>query len=389
MSINAEAVGRDAREMPVSQVQSAAGSLSAQLEMVPVPPDDFDAEIVHYDGVCQEMTHIFAVNRWAGVAPEPWVFTRNGEAVAGVLMMVQPLPAGLGSLAVAKWGPALKHEDDANGEAVYEAAIRHLQHEYADTRGMMLSVMPRASKTPRNSDYETLLRLGFKAGSKLKFPNRYIVSLRQDDAALRKSFGQKWRYHLKKSEKEGLTFEHAGAEGIAEFDQLYQAMADRKNFPDHSAYDTVAELMKTPVDGLRPELFFVRHEGELVAGAIIFKAGKTAVYLYGATNDRALPLRAGYFMHWHIIRWLRDHAQADWYDLGGTDGFQGLHQFKKGMVGSAGVIEPVPPVTNYASHLKAKLIGNAAYAARDGLQQVRRVLNNLRSDAAKPDQERS
>jgi hypothetical protein len=165
-------------------------------------------------------------------------------------------------------------------------------------------------------------------------------------------------------------------------------MLDRKKFADHSAYATLAGLMAMANDALRPELFFVRHDGEVIAGAVIFKAGDRAVYLYGATNDRALPLRAGYFMHWHIIRWLRDNTRARWYDLGGTDGFLGLHQFKKGMVGTRGVIQPVPPVANYAAHAWPRFVGNAAFAARDTLQKLRRDIDRLRADRAKPDQRR-
>ena len=166
-------------------------------------------------------------------------------------------------------------------------------------------------------------------------------------------------------------------------------MLDRKRFADHSAYDTVHELMKIENEALRPELFFVRHTGEVIAGAIIFKAGDRAVYLYGATNDRALPLRAGYFMHWHIIRWLRDNTRARWYDLGGTDGFHGLHQFKKGMVGDKGVIQPVPPVANYASHWWPRFAGNAAFFGRDTAQKLKRALDAMSRDKAKPDQKRT
>lgn len=146
--------------------------------------------------------------------------------------------------------------------------------------------------------------------------------------------------------------------------------------------------MAGEVPVLRPEMFFVRKDGEAVGGALIFRGGKTAVYLYGATNAKALPLRAGYLMHWHVIRWLRDNTTADWYDLGGTDGFQGLHQFKKGMVGNAGVVTPVAPIMNYASSAKAQLVGNAAYAARDGLQHIRHFVNWVRHDMARPNQER-
>jgi hypothetical protein len=163
-------------------------------------------------------------------------------------------------------------------------------------------------------------------------------------------------------------------------------MTGRKKFADHSAYDSLTSLMAVSAEALRPELFFVRHGEELVAGAVIFKAGDTAVYLYGATNDRALPLRAGYFMHWHIIRWLRDHTRADWYDLGGTDGFQGLHQFKKGMVGELGVIRPVPPIGNFATNWRARITGEGAYATRELIGQIRRQLEMLSPEAAKPDQ---
>ena len=110
--------------------------------------------------------------------------------------------------------------------------------------------------------------------------------------------------------------------------------------------------------------------GEVIAGAIIFKAGDRAVYLYGATLDRALPLRAGYFLHWHIIGWLKRHTRAQWYDLGGTDGFAGLHQFKIGMVGDGGVVTPVPPTANYAAHRLPFLLGEAAFGARDLVQKL-------------------
>jgi hypothetical protein len=260
--------------------------------------------------------------------------------------------------------------------------------EYAGKRRLMLSVLPRASLTDVNGQYDYLISRGFTSGSVLGFPNRYIVNLRLSDDAQRQSFEQKWRYHLKKSEKAGLSFEHAGAERLGDFEALYVQMLDRKKFADHSAYETLAPLMATDKAGLRPELFFVREGGEIIAGAVIFKAGDRAVYLYGATVDRALPLRAGYFMHWNIIRWLRDNTKASWYDLGGTDGFQGLHQFKKGMVGTAGVIQPVPPVANYAEHWWPRFAGHAAFLARDTVQKLIREIDKRRGDRAHPDQKK-
>ena len=350
---------------------------------------EWDATVAGFDEVCQEQLFTFATTRWPGTVQEPVIFRLGGEIVGGTLMMIQPLPLRLASIAVSKWGPMLKDAHRPDAAAMHAGMVEALIADYAQRRGMMLSVLPRASIEAQNGRYRQLIARGFRPGSILLFPNRYIVNLRLDDAALRKSFAQKWRYHLNKSEKEGLSFEHADISRTGAFHSLYKAMTDRKQFADHSAYETVDALMTMEPASLRPELFFVRDESGIVAGAIVFTAGDRAVYLYGATNDRALPLRAGYFLHWHVIRWLRDNTPARWYDLGGTDGYQGLHQFKKGMVGEAGVIRPVPPVANYAAKPLPFLVGQGAFAARDAYHAVQRAIHAWRNPDRRPDQERA
>lgn len=357
------------------------------LSMHPVPHDAWDGYVAGFEDACQEQTIAFAAIRWPGVVLEPRLFRRDREIVGGALVMLQPMPLGLGGIAVVKWAPMRAgHADrDVWGEMVDQLVV-----EYADRRRLMLSVLPHSGLAMgENRDARLLAERGFHQGAALLFPDRYIVRLRLTDAEIRASFEQKWRYHLNKSEKAGLTFERAAPAELPRFTALYEAMLDRKRFPDHSAYETVETLMHIADERLRPELFFVTHQGETVAGAVIFKAGRRAVYLYGATTEAALSLRAGYFMHWHIIRWLRDNTGAEWYDLGGTDGFQGLHQFKKGMVGSAGVIAPVPPVMNFASHVLPRLIGETAFAARELKHMLGRFVDRLRPDRAKPDQQRT
>ena len=369
------------------QARSATGA-ALLLETRIVSGEEWDRTIAGFDEVCQEQLYAFAVTRWPTVKQEPMLFLLDGKVVGGALMMVQPLPLRLGHIAVSKWAPILADNTCPEADMVHAGMVEALIAEYADKRGQMLSILPRASIGPVNREYERLVGRGFKRGSELLFPNRYIVNLRLDDTEQRKSFQQTWRRQLNKSEKAGLTFERAGPERLPEFETLYTAMTDRKQFSDHSAYETVHALMAMD-EPLRPELFFVRHGDEIVYGALIFKSGDRAVYLYGASNDQALPLRAGYFMHWHIIRWLRENTKATWYDLGGTDGFQGLHQFKKGMVGEAGVIRPVPPVANYASKPLAYLLGTGAFTARDAVYHARRVIDGWRNPKTKSTQTRS
>lgn len=382
MSLGALSISSD------SQFDAAQLPTPSGFAMRPVSPDAWDEAIASFEGVCQEQLATFARARWPGVALEPLLFLLDDEVVGGCLIMVQPLPLRLGAIAVAKWAPMLRHTGGPEADMVYARMIEALRAEYAGRRNMMLSVLPRAALGQINNEYEHLMQRGFRKGATLLFPDRYIVNLRLSDTEQRASFQQKWRYHLNKADKAGLSFEHAGPERRPEFDALYEQMVDRKKFPDHSAYGTVPALMAMENTALRPELFFVRHDGVIVAGAIIFKAGDRAVYLYGATNTVALELRAGYFLHWHIIRWLRDNTAARWYDLGGTDGFQGLHQFKKGMVGERGVVTPVPPVANYAQGWWPRLLGEAAFTGRDLVHVLRRHIDRLRSDRAKPDQRR-
>lgn len=356
--------------------------------MRPVAVEAWDEAIADFEGVCQEQLATFAKARWPDVVLEPQLFFLGDDLVGGCLIMVQRLPLRLGSIAVAKWAPMLRRTSGPAANAVYRGMIDALCAEYAGRRGIMLSVLPRAALGQGNPNYEHLIRRGFRRGATLLFPDRYLVDLRLTDAEQRASFHQKWRYHLNKASKAGLSFEPAGPDRLPEFTALYEQMVDRKKFPDHSAYGTVPALLGIGNPNLRPELFFVRHDGEVVAGAIIFKAGDRAVYLYGATSTAALELRAGYFLHWHIIGWLRANTGARWYDLGGTDGFQGLHQFKKGMVGERGVIAPVPPVANYAERWWPRFIGETAFAGRELAHLFGRHIDRLRPDRAKPDQNR-
>ena len=84
--------------------------------------------------------------------------------------------------------------------------------------------------------------MGFWPGTPQPFPNYYFVRLRQTDVAQRKSLSQKWRYHLSKSEQQGLVFEAASADQLPRFQALYAAMSSRKNFPDYSAYETLSDV---------------------------------------------------------------------------------------------------------------------------------------------------
>lgn len=347
----------------------AARRGSARLERVDAAA--FEVAVSRFDGVSQEQLVTFASHRWPQASLEPLLFRTDEGLIGACLVMVQRLPFGLAQVAVAKWGPFLRSVE-AGAMGRYGLMVEALIAEYAERRGMMLSLVPLPALEPQNAEFDYLVQRGFRQGSQMAWNDRYIVRLDRSEEMRRKSLGQTWRRQLNKAEKAGLHFERAAPDRLPEFTAIYESMIDRKGFEDRSAYrQTISPLMAMEDSALRPELFLVSEGSELIAGAIIFKAGDRAVYLYGATTERALPLRAGYFLHWRIMGWLTANCQARWYDLGGTDGFSGLHQFKKGMVGDNGVISPVPPTANFATRRLPMWFGEGAFFARDQLARLR------------------
>lgn len=369
------------RERPVPM----AGSTSIALNRLPT--SSWDTYISSCDAVSQEQLWAFSQARWPSAQLEPIQFIERGQPVGGVLMMIMTLPLGLGQIATCKNAPVLQSETASDAPARHERMLQAITAEYADRRGMMISLSSRAMPAVANYAEKQQLALGFAPGKSLDFPDRYFVDLRLDDETRLKHFDQKWRYNLRKSFKQKLVFEVGQIDQLDDFDTLYQAMSDRKRFPDDSPYTSIRSFFSECQPGFAPRLFFVRKDGELVAGAIIFTLGNRAHYMYGATNEQALSLRAGYLLHWEIIRWLRTNTSARWYDLGGTDGFQGLHQFKKGMVGRAGFIVPTPPIMNFASRFRANLTGKLAYSAHGTLQSMRHRVRRWCHDLAAPDQD--
>lgn len=328
--------------------------------------------IADFDEVAQEQLHAFAAARGTFVAVEPMLFLRDDEPVGGALIGIRRLPLGLASIAVIKWGPMLRHEDAADAPAIYAEMIDRIASEYGDRRHMAISILSRPALAEPNMRTAILRDRGFRDGTVWEYPHLHVLALRQSDETMRRTLAKKWRGHLNKAERSGLVFEVGGPERLAEMQQLYREMIERKKFDDLTPYHTLSALMELEDERLRPALFFVRREGSVVAGAVVFHAGERASYLYGATSAAALKSNAGHYLQWNIARWLRDNTRARYYSLGGTDGIKGLREFKTGLAGRNGITALVPPTAIYASTVRARVLGTLAFGARDVLALARR-----------------
>ena len=105
---------------------------------------------------------------------------------------------------------------------------------------------------------------------------------------------------------------------------------------------------------------------------MIALCGDTAFYVFGASDEAALPLNAGYALQWWIVGWVATLG-ARWYDLGGEAGTPGLRQFKKGLVGNRGVVLDTCRELDRSLDGRARVAADAIYLLRD-VQRAARAL---------------
>ncbi|MGA4837883.1 lipid II:glycine glycyltransferase FemX [Streptomyces sp. G45] len=160
---------------------------------------------------------------------------------------------------------------------------------------------------------------------------------------LLKGMNQQWRRNIKKAAAAGVEVTVGGSdEDVRAFHDLYVHTARRDRFtprPPHYFATMFAALGAE--DPERVRLYLARHQGDLVAAAILVRVGAHAVYAYGASSTDKREVRGSHACQWAIIR---DSLAAgcDVYDLRGItptldadDPHVGLIRFKAGTGGQA------------------------------------------------------
>jgi GNAT acetyltransferase-like protein len=294
------------------------------------------------------------------------VVRRDGRPVAGAQVELVTLPLARLGIARVFWGPVWKRRDAAPEPADLDAALDALRAEFAERRRMLLRVVPREETT--TSIGERLERAGWARHA--EGYRTVVLDLPASADELRQALHQNWRRNLAKGLHAELRVE-SGTDAAAYevFMRLYGEMRARKSFEstlDPAAFRLVRERLP---ENWRPRIFTASKEGVPLASIICSLQGDTGIYLFGASADAALPLRASYVAHWHAIRWLID-AGAVHYDLGGANPANaGTYQFKSGTGGRH--VEFIGEF-ELAGSLPSRLAVHAAEAAREGVRALRR-----------------
>ncbi len=365
---------------PCRSTTNSSAAPAQDIELEWLNPAAWDELAAGFEDVRQEHINAFATAKWGMGRLERVSMRRNGEVIGGAIVITVLVPQTNRGIAIVKWGPLWRRQHQQPDFDNLKLSIIALEQEYVERRGLFLSILPQVDPDYSQAIVEELKGLGFSAGSRLPSPERYFINTSISPDDLLSSLDQKWRYNLKKSRKADLTIDWAvGNEGLANFMHLYEQMLDRKNFHDTSAIATLGNLVHCDVKALRPKIVMAYHQDTPTAGAVIDISGDCAVYLYGATDDRALQLRAGYALHWWIAEWLCQQPQIRCYDMGGSDGDRGLHQFKKGFVGKQGVILDTPESRDTCASIFGSAVGKSIFAARDFTGYISRQIHRTKS----------
>jgi hypothetical protein len=298
---------------------------------------------------------------------------RDGVPVAGARTIVLGWPGLLRGVAYVKFGPFWRRRNAPPDPEVYRATVGALVDEYCRRRGHHLSVVPRPAPDHHARECALLAGLGFAVRRPMLDPNRYLVDVTLEPDAGLQSLEQKWRYNLRRALRTGIECRLADeSSGLAMFTALHRRMVARKRFRDTDPVHLLPALGERLPAALRPRVVLASRAGAPVAGAVVSVCGDTAYYLYGASEDAALPLKAGYALQWWIVGWLHD-AGVRWYDLGGEACEPGLRQFKKGLVGKCGAIVTTPGEFDRWIGLRARVAGDGIYAVRALQRRIRRL----------------
>ncbi len=326
------------------------------------PPATFDRHLADFEDACVDQSHAYKLNQWPG-RTSTLLAVEDNKAIGGAVVVLMAVPFFRRGVAHVRFGPFWRRRGIEQDGDAYRSLVKLLIGEYADRRGHLLTILPRPSPNFSMPESELLQDLGFapveSAGSR-----RYFVDLTLDRDRQMESLGQKWRYNLRKSLAAGLSFrEQPAIDAHRVFKHLHDRMTARKKAPVSDDLALINPLIQRPPAGQRPRFFFAYADGQPVAGAMTLALGDTVSYVFGASDDRALPLKAGYFLQWHILGTLAG-GDARYYDLGGDLGADGLRQFKSGLAGRYGAVIPMPGEFAYRKGTSAALFGTAVQTMR-------------------------
>lgn len=293
----------------------------------------------------QPRAHVLQMSAWGDLKRAfGWGVERvaltdtTGDIRGGALLLFRPLPLRLGTLAYLPMGPYVSNPTDSI--ELWSAIDR-----CARSRGAAFLKWEPGIYTLNPPDPAAL---GFRPSPQtIQPPRTVIIDISGDDETILKRMNQGTRRKIRQSQKNDIRYREASRADVAIFNQMLQTTGTRNEFGVHDpAYYERAYDLFVPQHAA---LILAEHEGDPLAGIMVFAANDTAWYLYGASASVKRNLMATYGVQWAAIQWAKARG-CTFYDLWGvpdadeatleaefqqrSDGLWGVYGFKRGWGGA-------------------------------------------------------
>lgn len=302
--------------------------------------------------------------------------------IAGALILYKKLPLKLGYIAYIPRGPILEWTDEKLVDALMQKIITASKKKKA----WAIWIEPDLLSADKNLD--ALLPYGFAPTSRSIQPRQTIaIDISDDELSILNRMKQKTRYNVRLAERKGITIRNGTVDDIETFYSVMLETGARDDFSVHSMeyYSRCLQLFSnknsiasnyTSHYEQNVALFLAEYAGETVASMLIFKQGKMAWYLYGASSNKHRDKMPAYALQWQAVQWAKSNG-CTIYDLWGIpdeepeflekefldrdDGLWGVYRFKRGLGGQilkyAGLWEkPLNPFYSFLFQSMNKLL---------------------------------
>lgn len=293
----------------------------------------------------QPRAHVLQLAGWGALkSAYGWQMERialaapDGQIAAGAQVLLRPLPARLGLLAYLPFGPFVT--DNTLWEPLWQALRERLRAR----RAAFLKWEPGFYLDEPAPDPT---QWGFRpAPQDIQPPRTIMLDIHADDETILTRMNQGTRRKIRKSLKENIRYYEGQRSDMAAFNSLMQTTGERNAFGVHEPayYDLMYELFVPQ----HAALILAEHEGDVLAGLMVFQSGTVAQYICGGSSDHKRNLMASYGVQWQAIQWARARGCTH-YDLWGvpdededtleaqfqqrSDGLWGVYGFKRGWGG--------------------------------------------------------
>jgi len=241
------------------------------------------------------------------------------------------------SVAYVPKGPALDFRDLSLADEV----LSRIELEARRARAIFVKIDPDVGAGTETGTALThlLQQRGWRPSpEQIQFRNTLLSDLTPDEEVLLAGMKSKTRYNVRLAERRGVVVRSGTLADLALFYEMYAETGRRDGFIVRP-FDYYHHVWEMFLGAGIAHVLLAEVKAQAVAGLILFRFGRTAWYMYGASTGRERRLMPNHLLQWEAMRWAKAQGCTtyDWWGapdaLDESDPMWGVYRFKVGFGG--------------------------------------------------------